>query len=264
MAAYHHQEGATRATDGATDKMSGTYLGPSFTQEDIIERLERLGAVAEVVDDEALVLRVVEALTSGKVVGWYQGRMEYGPRALGSRSILADPRDPDMQRTLNLKIKYRESFRPFAPAVMEEHASDWFDLPTPSPYMALVGRVRAEHRAPQADNAPAGLAAQEVAHSSVPAVTHVDYSARLQTVSPDTNPRFHRLLDAFRAATGCPMLVNTSFNVRGEPIVCTPEDAFRCFMNTEMDLLAIGNCVLTRDAQAPELRDALRQEFDAD
>jgi carbamoyltransferase len=263
-AAYYQHHDPPRTTDGASDGMCGAFLGPAYDQADIERRLTALGATFRVVDDEALYRQVVEALTEHKVVGWYQGRMEFGPRALGSRSILADARSPDMQRTLNLKIKYRESFRPFAPAVLEEHAEAWFDLPCPSPYMSLVGQVRPEHRVGVEGQVATGLAQQAVVRSTVPAITHVDYSSRLQTVSQDTNPRFHRLLDTYREATGCPMLVNTSFNVRGEPIVCTPEDAFRCFVNTEMDVLAIGDCYLEKAEQDPALHTTLQQDFDAD
>jgi len=264
FAAYHQHHDRPRTADGTSDAMSGAFLGPAYDQDEIERRLTSLGATFRVMDDAGLHRQVVGALTEHKVVGWFQGRMEFGPRALGSRSILADARVSEMQRTLNLKIKYRESFRPFAPAVLEEHAATWFDLPCPSPYMSLVGQVRPEHRVQGADDEATGLTQQAVIRSSVPAVTHVDHSSRLQTVSAETNPRFHRLLETFREATGCPMLVNTSFNVRGEPIVATPEDAFRCFMNTEMDALAIGDCYLEKGDQDPGLRDALRQEFDAD
>jgi carbamoyltransferase len=196
------------------------------------------------------------ALSQGLAVGWFQGRMEFGPRALGARSILADPRAESMQRVLNLKVKFRESFRPFAPSVLREDVAGWFDLDADSPYMLLVADVRPEHRRPvtAAERELFGIDQLNVVRSDIPAVTHVDYSARIQTVHEETNPLYHRLLRRFKAITGCPVLVNTSFNVRGEPIVCTPEDAFRCFMGTGLDVLVIGRCVMRKthqDAQAP-------------
>ena len=207
-----------------------------------------------------------DALRDGLAVGWFQGRMEFGPRALGNRSILADPRSPTMQKALNLKVKYRESFRPFAPAVLREALSDWFDLDCDSPYMLLVADVAERHRRVMTDDERArfGIDKLNVPRSTVPAITHVDYSARVQTVHRETNPRFHALLAAFGERTGCPILVNTSFNVRGEPIVCTPEDAFRCFMGTELDLLAIGDCVLRKEEQHPALRHDHKAAFALD
>jgi len=191
------------------------------------------------------------ALASGQAVGWFQGRMEFGPRALGGRSILGDARSPSMQKTLNLKVKYRESFRPFAPAVLREDVGDWFDLNDDSPYMLLVADVKERHRRAMTDNEQRlfGIDKLNVVRSTIPAVTHVDYSARVQTVHRETNPLFYQLLQAFKSRTGCPVLVNTSFNVRGEPIVCTPEDAFRCFMGTDLDLLVVGRAVLRKDQQ---------------
>jgi carbamoyltransferase len=218
------------------------------------------------VDDEpALLDRTAQALADGRAVGWFQGRMEYGPRSLGNRSILADPRNRDMQRTLNLKVKYRESFRPFAPAVLAEDVSDWFELDRPSPYMLLVADVGQRRRVEYngADHLD-GLDKLKVIRSEIPAVTHVDYSARVQTVHRETNPRFHALLSAFKAKTGCPVLVNTSFNVRGEPIACSPEDAFRCLMGTEIEMLVAGNCILYKDRQNPALILDYRNAFDPD
>src|SRR6202041_1956610 len=216
-------------------------------------------------DEPALLELTAQALADGRAVGWFQGRMEYGPRALGNRSILADPRNRDMQRTLNLKVKYRESFRPFAPAVLAEDVSDWFELDRPSPYMLLVADVgqrrRVEHNG--ADHLD-GLDKLKIIRSEIPAVTHVDYSARVQTVHRETNPRFHALLSAFKAKTGCPVLVNTSFNVRSEPIVCTPEDAFRCFMGTDIELLVAGNCVARKEDQDPALRVDYKGMFEPD
>jgi carbamoyltransferase len=209
-----------------------------------------------VLDVEAMIEQTAQALVDQKAVGWFQGRMEFGPRALGARSILGDPRAPDMQKRLNLKIKYRESFRPFAPSVLYENVAEWFDLDEASPYMLLVAGVAEKHRVAMTDEQKAlfGIDKLNVPRSSISAVTHVDYSARLQTVHRETNPRFHRLLSRFHELTGCPVLVNTSFNVRGEPIVCTPEDAFHCFMGTELDILAIGNCVLRKEEQRSSLR----------
>jgi len=213
-----------------------------------------------------MIAATAQALASEKAVGWFQGRMEFGPRSLGARSILGDPRSPGMQKTLNLKVKYRESFRPFAPAVLREDVSEWFDLKSDSPYMLVVADVREDKRRRMTADELAlfGIDKLNVARSEIPAVTHVDYSARIQTVHNETNPRFHRLLSAFKALTGCPVLVNTSFNVRGEPIVCTPEDAFRCFMGNELDLLVVGNCVLRKDAQDPALKADYSLAFEAD
>jgi carbamoyltransferase len=205
-------------------------------------------------------------LERGDAVGWFQGRMEFGPRALGARSILGDPRNPSMQKTLNLKIKYRESFRPFAPSVLREDVADYFELETDSPYMLLVADVRKGRRSEtsEAQQGLFGIDKLNVARSDIPAVTHVDYSARVQTVHAETNPRYHALLSAFKQRTGCAVLVNTSFNVRGEPIVCTPEDAFRCFMGTEMETLVIGNCILHKESQDPALRHSYKDKFELD
>ena len=248
------------------DAMCGSFLGPEFTQSEIETRLAALGACYSVLSDDTLISTAVDALERKDALGWFQGRMEFGPRALGARSILADPRDAEMQSKLNLKIKFRESFRPFAPAVLRESLTDWFDLNVDSPYMLFVADVAARHRihAPAAvDNAP-GLERLKNPRSDIPAATHVDGSARIQTVHRETNPRFHDLLSAFAARTGCPVLVNTSFNVRGEPIVCTPDDAFRCFMGTRLDSLAIGNCFLRKADQDDSLVRQYEQKFDAD
>jgi carbamoyltransferase len=239
--------------------MAGAFLGPQFSQGEIERRLAAAGASFAVLDEQDMITTTAKALADQFAVGWFQGRMEFGPRSLGARSILGDPRSPAMQKNLNLKVKYRESFRPFAPAVLREDVAEWFDLESDSPYMLIVADVRADkRRAMSADElALFGIDKLNVARSEIPAVTHVDYSARIQTVSADTNPRFHRLLTQFKALTGCPVLVNTSFNVRGEPIVCTPEDAFRCFMGNELDLLVVGNCVLRK----PEQNAALKQDY---
>ena len=238
-------------TDGRSDKMRGTYLGPKFSEREVISSLDQVGAVYENLPDSTLFRYVAKLLDEGKVVGWFQGRMEFGPRALGGRSILADPRNPEMQSLVNLKIKYRESFRPFAPAVLEEYVSEYFEQQRESPYMLIVADIAESHRVPLDPGMPtvSGIEQLKQARSSIPAVTHVDYSARIQTVHEDTNPRFHTLLKAFHHRTSCPVLVNTSFNVRGEPIVCSPSDAYRCFMRTEMDYLVLENCLLEKSAQ---------------
>ena len=232
--------------------MQGAYLGPAFSDEEIREALDAAGARYEALSDDALINATVAALEDGKAAGWFQGRMEFGPRALGARSILADPRSPDAQRTLNLKVKQRESFRPFAPSVLQAKAAEWFEIDRDSPYMLLTANVKAERRVPVdpvRDAVEAGVERVNVPRSQIPAVTHVDYSARLQTVHQETNPRYHALLEAFEARTGCPVLVNTSFNVNEEPIVCSPADAYACFMGTDIDCLAIGKFFLRKDEQ---------------
>ncbi|MDX2259713.1 MAG: carbamoyltransferase [Hyphomicrobiaceae bacterium] len=266
LAAYHQHNGKARVLDGARDGMQGGYLGPAYAQSDIEGRLTRAGATFKVLDDGAMIEGVVDALEAGHAVGWFQGRMEFGPRALGGRSILGDPRNPEMQRTLNLKIKYRESFRPFAPSVLSEDVDQWFDLDRDSPYMLLVADVAERRRRKMNidEEALFGIDKLNVVRSEIPAVTHVDNSARIQTVHADTNPRYHRLLSSFKARTGCPVIVNTSFNVRGEPIVATPEDAFRCFMGTEMETLAVGNCVLAKSEQNPALKASYLDAFALD
>jgi carbamoyltransferase len=263
LCAWHDYLGNARAP-GPGDAMQGSYLGPEFGDAEIRRRLDAQGAVYEVASDEALLRDTAAALAAGEVVGWFQGRMEFGPRALGNRSILGDPRDPEMQRTMNLKIKFRESFRPFAPSVLREAVGDYFELDAESPYMLLVAPVR---KALQVPAAPGlfGIDKLMQKRSSIPAITHVDYSARVQTVTRDTNARYHGLLEAFRAATGCGVLINTSFNVRGEPIVHTPEDAYRCFMRTGIDRLVVGNCVMRKPAQPAAREDeSWKQEFALD
>ena len=266
LAAYHYHLGGARIAAATGDAMSGSYLGPAYAQSDIEHRLSRAGARFSSVDDGEAIAGTARSLAEGKAVGWFQGRMEFGPRALGGRSILGDARSPTMQKTLNLKVKYRESFRPFAPSVLREAVADWFELDEDSPYMLLVADVGARHRRAmdEQERKLFGIDKLNVPRSSIPAVTHVDYSARVQTVHRDTNPRFHALISAFKDITGCPVLVNTSFNVRGEPIVCTPEDAFRCFMGTEIERLVVGNCVLEKDQQDPSLRRDYRDVFDPD
>ncbi|MDO8400742.1 MAG: carbamoyltransferase [Bradyrhizobium sp.] len=265
LAAYHIFKGQPRRSNGA-DGMAGSYLGPHFAQAEIERQLTAAGAKFAVSDEAAMLETTAQALADEKAVGWFQGRMEFGPRSLGARSILGDPRSPAMQKNLNLKVKYRESFRPFAPAVLREDLSEWFDLASDSPYMLVVVDVKREkHRQmTAAEQALFGIEKLNVSRSEIPAVTHVDYSARIQTVHRDTNPLFHALLSRFKAKTGCPVLVNTSFNVRGEPIVCTPEDAFRCFMGNELDLLVVGNCVLRKEEQDPALKVDYSLAFEAD
>jgi carbamoyltransferase len=265
LAAYHIFKDQPRKTHDA-DGMSGSFLGPGFAQPEIERRLTAAGAKFAVLSEAAMIETTAQALAGEKAVGWFQGRMEFGPRSLGARSILGDPRSPAMQKNLNLKVKYRESFRPFAPAVLREDVSEWFDLASDSPYMLIVADVRKDkHRAMSAaEQALFGIDKLNVARSEIPAVTHVDYSARIQTVHRDTNPLFHALLGRFKALTGCPVLVNTSFNVRGEPIVCTPEDAFRCFMGNELDMLVVGNCVLQKAEQDPGLKSNYSLSLEAD
>lgn len=248
------------------DAMCGSYLGPSFTQEEIECRLTAAGAQFIVLSDAALFEAGATALAEGKALGWFQGRMEFGPRALGGRSILGDPRSVTMQKTLNLRVKYRESFRPFAPAVLREEVAGWFELNCDSPYMLLVANVmkNKQRQMTEGEQALFGIDKLNVPRSEIPAVTHIDYSARIQTVDRETNPRFHKLLSAFKARTGCPVLVNTSFNVRGEPIVCSPEDAFRCFMGSEIELLVIGNCVLYKEKQDHRLKMNYSTAFELD
>jgi carbamoyltransferase len=266
LAAYHLHKGGARKTDGKGDAMQGGYLGPAFADDDIAARLTEAGAIFERFDPDGLVATCADALAEGKALGWFQGRMEFGPRALGGRSILGDARSPSMQSVLNLKVKYRESFRPFAPSVLREDVADWFELDGDSPYMLLVADVVKRRRVAMTDDQHRlfGIDKLNVPRSDIPAVTHVDYSARIQTVHADTNPRYHALISAFKARTGCPVIVNTSFNVRGEPIVGTPEDAFRCFMGTEIEALAVGNCLLRKDAQNPALKRDYKNAFELD
>jgi len=266
LAIWHQFLGNARKPNGSRDLMGGAFLGPGFGQQDVESRLIKAGAHFTVASDEDVIEKTATSLAGGEAVGWMQGRMEFGPRALGARSILGDPRSPTMQKTLNLRVKYRESFRPFAPAVLREEVSDWFELDADSAYMLLVADVKRERRRRMTNEEEAlfGIDKLNVARSDIPAVTHVDYSARVQTVHADTNPRFHALISRFKAKTGCPVLVNTSFNVRGEPIVCTPEDAFRCFMGNEIELLVIGNCMLRKSEQNLALKIDYKDAFELD
>ena len=266
LAVWHQFLGRERTVEGQHDLMQGTLLGPYFAQDDVESRLAKAGARFTAVSDEDVIEKTATSLAGGEAVGWMQGRMEFGPRALGARSVLGDPRSPTMQKTLNLRVKYRESFRPFAPAVLREDVADWFDLDADSPYMLLVADVKQERRRRMTNEEQAlfGIDKLNVARSEIPAVTHVDYSARVQTVHADTNPRFHALIGRFKDKTGCPVLVNTSFNVRSEPIVCTPEDAFRCFMGTELEVLVVENCFLRKEDQPPSLKLDYKNMFDLD
>jgi len=265
LAVHHIHLGQSRTANGS-DRMRGSYLGPEFAQADIERRLTAAGAKFQVLGDAELYRAGATALAEEKALGWFQGRMEFGPRALGGRSILGDARSPAMQSVLNLKVKYRESFRPFAPAVLREDVADWFELDGDSPYMLLVADVVAKRRRQmnEAEQKLFGIEKLNVPRSDIPAVTHVDYSARIQTVHAATNPRYHALISAFKQQTGCPVIVNTSFNVRGEPIVCTPEDAFRCFMGTEIEALAVGNCFLKKEDQDPALKLNYETAFELD
>jgi carbamoyltransferase len=266
LTAYHGICGGARQVPERNDAMNGAYLGPSYAQSDIEDRLRRAGAKFEVVDEPTLLARTADALVAGKAVGWHQGRMEFGPRALGNRSILGDPRSPAMQSVLNLKVKFRESFRPFAPSVLREDVDQWFELNSDSPYMLMVADVVKDRRKAMSAEQDKlfGIEKLNIPRSDIPAVTHVDYSARIQTVSAETNPLYHALISAFKQRTGCPVVVNTSFNVRGEPLVSTPEDAFRCFMGTDIEVLAVGNCYLRKEDQDPNLKRSYENQFELD
>ena len=260
----HHSK--ERVASRERDAMKGAYLGPEFTDAEVEAELTACGATFKKLSEDKLIDTVATALAGEKAVGWMQGRMEFGPRALGGRSIIADPRSPIMQKQLNLKVKYRESFRPFAPSVLREDVSEWFEHEADSPYMLLVADVREDKRRSMTNEEKAlfGIDKLNVPRSSVPAITHVDYSARIQTVHADTNPRYHAVISKFKEKTGCPIVVNTSFNVRGEPIICTPTDAFRCFMGTEMDVLSIGSYILYKEEQDETLKENYEEHHELD
>ena len=267
LADFYMLGGTRPKHDGAGDSQQGSFLGPDFSDDDILTFLSQSGARYHPLDDpdtDAMV--IASLLAEQKIVGMFAGRMEFGPRALGNRSILGDPRAATTQSRMNLKIKFRESFRPFAPIILEDDAADYFELDSTSPYMLIVAPLRSVHRrVPEPSPDPEDmLQIVNGLRSTVPAITHIDYSARIQTVEKDVNPKMFALLQAFRTLTGCPLLVNTSFNVRGEPIVCTPEDAFRCFMGNELDVLVVGNCVLQKSEQDPALKQDYSQAFEAD
>ncbi|MBI3556536.1 MAG: hypothetical protein HY074_09760, partial [Deltaproteobacteria bacterium] len=266
LAAYHLFRNQPRKRVHDLDAMNGGYLGPAFTQSEIEARLRAVGAKFTVHSEARLIDACAAAVAEGQALGWFQGRMEFGPRALGGRSIIADARSPGMQSKLNHKIKYRESFRPFAPSVLREDCAQWFELDIDSPYMLLVADVVKSRQRKMTDEEEKlfGIAKLNVPRSEIPAVTHVDQSARIQTVHRETNPRYHALISAFKARTNCPVLVNTSFNVRGEPIVATPEDAFRCFMGTEIEVLAVGDCLMLKEDQDQTLKQSYKDGFELD
>ena len=266
LVVWHLHFNKKRIVSEGLDAMNGSFLGPDFSADEIEDELIANGAKFKKLSDDALIDAVSNALANEKAVGWMQGRMEFGPRSLGGRSIIADPRSPVMQKQLNLKVKYRESFRPFAPSVLCRDAGEWFEHTTDSQYMLLVAKINKEKRLKISNEEEAlfGIAKLNVARSTVPAITHVDYSARIQTVHADTNPRYHALISAFKEITGCPMVVNTSFNVRGEPIVCSPSDAFKCFMGTELDILAIGNFLLVKEDQNKDLKKSYEALYELD
>ena len=265
LALWHIEQKNSRVTN-KSDDMQGSYLGPDYSQNKIEQELEKLGAKFSVLDENDLIEKTAEEISKGKAIGWFQGRMEFGPRALGSRSILGDPRCPDMQKNLNLKVKYRESFRPFAPSILKEDLSKWFDIFQESPYMLIVGSVNKEKCIEMTNEQKElfGIDKLNIRRSEIPAVTHVDYSARVQTVSEKTNYKYFKLISKFKEKTGCPILINTSFNVRGEPIVNTPKDAFNCFMGTELDKLVIGNCYLDKEDQDQKLIKNYTDKFELD
>ncbi len=265
LTAYHHHKERPR-TVVASDAMKGSYLGPEFQQNEIESELTTAGAKFKTLSDDKFMDKVSSALVNGKAIGWFQGRMEYGPRALGARSIIADARSTSMQKNLNLKVKFRESFRPFAPSVLHSEVGKWFQLKKESPYMLLVADVAKDRQkeVSESEKALFGIEKLNVPRSDIPAVTHVDYSARIQTVRKQTNPRYYKLISEFNKKSSCPVIVNTSFNVRGEPIVCTPRDAFRCFMATDLDILAIGNCVLEKKEQDESLKEDYAGKYELD
>jgi len=265
LAVWHKELNKPRIVN-STDAMQGSYLGPLYEQGDIEKELLSCGAKFESVSEVEMIKQTAQALAAGNAIGWFQGRMEFGPRSLGARSILGDPRSENMQKTLNLKVKYRESFRPFAPSVLREDVTDWFEADYDSPYMLLVDDVKKNKRIEMTkeESGLFGIDKLNISRSTIPSVTHVDYSARIQTVHKNTNPKYHELITKFKEITGCPVLVNTSFNVRGEPIVCSPEDAFRCFMGTELDVLVVGNCVLRKDQQDSELIEDYKSKYNLD
>ncbi len=265
LALWHIEQQNPRVAN-SNDDMKGSYLGTEFSQNEIEKELKSIGANYENLDYESLINKTAELLSKEKAIGWFQGRMEFGPRALGARSILGDPRSDKMQKNLNLKVKYRESFRPFAPSILKEDLTKWFDMSVDSPYMLLVANITSDKKIEMTEQQKKlfGIDKLNIKRSEIPAVTHVDYSARVQTVSKDTNKHYYDLISKFKEKTGCPVLVNTSFNVRGEPIVNTPTDAFNCFMGTELDYLIIGNCILDKDKQNQNLKKDYTKKFEAD
>tara|TARA_B110000858_G_C17779033_1_gene463776 strand:- start:570 stop:2027 length:1458 start_codon:yes stop_codon:yes gene_type:complete len=265
LAVWHKELNKPRKVN-LGDSMKGSYLGPSYSQKFIEKQLSSFSAIFDSVGEGQMIEQTAQALSDEKAIGWFQDRMEFGPRSLGGRSILGDPRSEQMQKTLNLKVKYRESFRPFAPSVLREDVADWFECDFDSPYMLLVDKVKENKRIEMTKEEKSlfGIDKLNIKRSSIPAVTHVDYSARIQTVHKETNSKYHALITRFKEKTGCPVLVNTSFNVRGEPIVNTPEDAFKCFMGTELDMLVIGNCILKKELQDISLVESYIDKYELD
>ncbi len=266
LALWYIDQNNPRKIDINNDSMQGSYLGPNFSQKQIEEQLKKAGANFEIMKEEELIRKTSESLLKGDAIGWFQGRMEFGPRALGGRSILADPRSSEMQKNLNLKVKFRESFRPFAPSILRDYVNDWFDINSDSPYMLMVAKINKEKSKDMNEDEKKlfGIDKLNIKRSDIPAVTHVDYSARIQTVNEETNPKYYNLIKKFGELSGCPILVNTSFNVRGEPIVNTPTDAFNCFMGTELDKLVIGNCFLEKKQQNVQLKKDYKSDFELD
>ena len=266
LAIWYVDENNNRFASANYDSMKGAYLGPEFSNSEIKFELKSCGAKFIKLDEDELINNVAYAISEEKAVGWMQGRMEFGPRALGGRSIIADPRSPRMQKQLNLKVKYRESFRPFAPSILSEDIKKWFELDTISPYMLLVANIKKDKRLSMTEKEKKlfGIEKLNIPRSSVPAITHVDYSARVQTVHADTNARFHSVISKFKQITGCPIVVNTSFNVRGEPIICTPTDAFKCFMGTDLDVLVVGNYLLIKEEQNKNLLENYKDRYELD
>jgi carbamoyltransferase len=265
LALWHIEQGNPRKVN-LNDDMNGSYLGPEYTQKQIEEQLDKIGAKYKSLGDEDLIEKTAQSLSEGEAIGWFQGRMEFGPRALGGRSILGDPRSSKMQKNLNLKVKYRESFRPFAPSILKEDLVEWFDINIDSPYMLMVSNINKDKTIEMNEEQKKlfGIDKLNIKRSEIPAVTHVDYSARIQTVHKETNKKYFELIKKFKEKTNCPVIVNTSFNVRGEPIVNTPVDAFNCFMGTGLDKLVIGNCYLDKSNQDPSLENDYKKEFELD
>ena len=265
LALWHIEYNNSRVVS-LNDAMQGSYLGPEYSQKEIQNELDKIGAVYELKDEEDLLNQTVEDLSMGEAIGWFQGRMEFGPRALGNRSILGDPRSSEIQKNLNLKVKYRESFRPFAPSILKEDVSEWFDISEDSPYMLMVANINKDKTIKMTEDQKKlfGIDKLNIKRSEIPAVTHVDYSARIQTVHKETNEKYYKLIKKFKEKTNCPVIVNTSFNVRGEPIVSTPTEAFKCFMGTELDKLIIGNCYLKKKSQNVTLEIDYKTEFELD
>jgi carbamoyltransferase len=265
LALWYIEQNNPRTVD-YKDSMQGSYLGPEYSQKEIEEQLDKAGAKYEIFKDQELLEKTATDLSNEEAIGWFQGRMEFGPRALGGRSILGDPRSEKMQKNLNLKVKYRESFRPFAPSILKEDLSEWFDINVDSPYMLMVANINKDKTIKMTEDQKNlfGIDKLNIKRSEIPAVTHVDYSARIQTVHKETNKKYFRLIEKFKEKTNCPILVNTSFNVRGEPIVNTPLDAFNCFMGTDLDKLVIGNCYLNKNNQNHLLKKDYTKEFELD